>query len=396
MGLIMLRQERKDLLFDKYDNSELLLVDAACQTDFGQDPYAANGVLLMTENELQTEGGLNTTKNLSDGLTADNSNVENAADNPNYDSDDTILHELEKEISDVIGEKPTPDVDAPSPSQKGLTVETTVHNETNKITDQLANLTVKSHPKSALQPKKDDLPVETTNTPISLNKGKVVIHSYKLHRTVSSDAEKTNKKVPEPDNTENEVLHLKVPPGNATRPPPPDKYKIRKFQIDNVRYYSCMYCNKHFDSIHHLNMHHIKHHPPVSCDVCNKLYDTPNLLIRHSYKHLDRQFKCKTCDQSFHFKSKLDSHSMKHSKNQFYCKKCDKSFIRNSDLNAHIDTHGNKWKCSFPDCTKECADKRYLNTHMKVHSAELKYPCQKCKKIFRFYEQRKWHEADHP
>ena len=327
MGLIMLGQERKDLLFDKYNNSELLLVDAACQTDFGQDLNAANGVLLMTENEQQTEGDLNTIKNLSDGLTADNWNVENAADNLNYDSDDTILHELEKEISDVIGEKLTPDVDAPSPSQKGLTVKTAVCDETNKITDQLANLTVKSHPKSALQPKKDGLPVEMQNTPVSPNKGKVVICSYKLRWTVSSEAEKTNKKVPEQDNTENEVLHLKVPSGNATQPPPPDKYKIRKFQIDNVRYYSCMYCNKHFDSIHHLNMHHIKHHPPVSCDVCNKLYDTPNSLIRHSYKHLDGQFKCKTCDQSFHFKSKLDSYSMKHSKNWFYCKKCVKALL---------------------------------------------------------------------
>ena len=42
-------------------------------------------------------------------------------------------------------------------------------------------------------------------------------------------------------------------------------------------------------------------------------------------------------------------------------------------------------------CNKECADKCYLSTHMKIHSNELKYPCRKCKKRFRFYEQCKWH-----
>ena len=388
MGLIMLGQEEKDTLLDKYDNSELLPVDAARQTDFGLDPNAANTTLKITENETQTEdAGTN------------KSSEETTLDNPNYDSDDTILHELEKEISDVIGNKLTSEADTDediSPTlQNGLTGETTDRDETNKITNQLANLTVMAHPKNSVKPKKDGLPLEMANTPVSPSKGKVIIQSYKLRWTVSSDVEKIDKTPPEPDNMENEVLHPMVPSGNATRPPPPNKYKIQKFQIDNVRYYSCMYCNKYFDSIHHLNMHHKKHHPLVSCDMCNKLYDTPNSLIRHSYKHLDGQFKCKTCDQSFHFKGELESHSMKHSKEWLYCKKCDKSFIRNSDLNTHIDTHGNKWKCSYPGCTKECPDKRYLNTHMKVHSAELKYQCRKCKKCFRFYEQRKRHEADH-
>ena len=277
----------------------------------------------------------------------------------------------------------------------GLIGETVDHTESDNVTDQLANVRINTQLKSANKSNKEGLPVETADTPVSPSRGKVVIRSYRLQRVVPTDTEKNKTTTSEQDNTENEVLHPKVPSGNAMRPPPSNKYKIRKFQIDNVRYYSCMYCNKHFESIHYLNNHHKRHHPPVACDVCNKLYDTPNSLIRHSYKHLDGQFKCKTCDQSFHFKSELDSHSMKHSKESLYCKKCDKSFVRNSDLNAHIDTHGKKWKCTFPGCSKECADKRYLNTHMKVHSAELKYPCRKCKKRFRFYEQRKRHEANH-
>ena len=237
-------------------------------------------------------------------------------------------------------------------------------------------------------------------TPVSPNKGTVMFRSYKLH-CHATNADRQTSSTPldctlTSSNVENEIQLANVPSGNSTRPPPLNKYKIRKFQIDNVRYYSCLYCNKHFDSIHHLNNHHKRNHQPVSCDVCNKIYDTPNSLIRHSYTHLSSQYQCDKCPESFHFKSKLESHSNKYSEWKFYCKKCNKGFIQNSDLNAHLDTHDQKWKCSYKGCNKECADKRYLNTHMKVHSSELKYPCCKCKKRFRFYEQHKWHENDHP
>ena len=63
----------------------------------------------------------------SDVATADNN------DNVNYANDDTIL--LEKEITDVIGDGPI--------LRDGLPVETTSRDETQEITDQLADLTVK-------------------------------------------------------------------------------------------------------------------------------------------------------------------------------------------------------------------------------------------------------------
>ena len=199
------------------------------------------------------------------------------------------------------------------------------------------------------------------DTPVSPNKGTAVFRSYKLrHHTMETEDPKTtetSQNTTEPENMANEVRHLNVPTGNATRPPPPDKYKKWKFQIDKVRYYSCMYCNKHFDSIHHLNNHHRCNHPPVSCDICNKIYNTPNSLIRHSYKHLDGLHKCDKCMESFHFKSELESHKMKHSQHRFYCKNCGKGFILNSDLNVNLDTHGDKWKCPYEGCNKECANK---------------------------------------
>ena len=104
-GLIMLGQEGNDPLFDKYDNTELLPVGTTRQTDLGENLTSEN-VKQQTENDVTI---------------ADNN------DNVDYDSDDTVL--LEKEITDVFGD--------------GLPVETICCDETQEITDQLADLTVK-------------------------------------------------------------------------------------------------------------------------------------------------------------------------------------------------------------------------------------------------------------
>ena len=353
LGLMMLHKGETsghDKLLEKYDNSSLLPVDAAHRVD----------------------------------CCAENLDNNNNDSNTNYDSDDTII--LQKEIEDTIG-KPTTKSRTMTPqearAESALPVETN-NNDTNnmvdttRLTTELSKLTVNQ-------------PMNSDTTPVSPNKGTVVFRSYKLcRRAAEVDKQKAIEAQSHTQTScyaEDEVQLISVPSGNSTRPPSPNKYKIRKFQIDNVRYYSCLSCNKHFDSIQRLNNHHKHNHLLVSCDVCNKIYDTANSLFRHSYTHLSGQYQCSKCPQSFHFKSELESHSNKHSERKFLFKKCDRGFVCSSDLNAHLDTHGQKWKCSYKGCNKECSDKRYLNTHMKVHSNELKYPCRKCKKRFHFYEQ---------
>ena len=336
LGLIMLQDNNPtdNSLLQKYDNSLLMPVDAACQTDYSTKP----------ESEL-----------------ADNGN------DSSQDSDDTVV--LQQEIEDTIGETTdnrNASISTPAKTwhDTGLPVETIRNNvapDMSGITKDLSKLSV---------------------TPVSPNKGTVVFKSYWLQRrTTETDNEMSNKltgaNTANKPNSKNDIQLANILSGNSTRPPPPDKYKIRKFQINKVHYYTCLYCNKHFESIHYLNNHHRRNHPPVSCDVCNKLYDTPNSLIRHSYMHLNGNYQCDKCLKSFCFKSELELHKNKHSDHRFQCSKCEKSFIQNSDLNAHLDTHGKKWKCSFKGCNKECTDRHYLSTHMKIHSDELKYPCRK-------------------
>ena len=126
-------------LLQKYDNSSLLPVDAACQVDYSVTPDA----------EL-----VNNDKDIS------------------HDSDDTIV--LQQEIEDTIGETTdNHNTNTPSPSKTwhdtDLPVETTGNNatlDTSSITKGLSNLTVS--PSSAPQ------------IPVSPNKGTVVFKSYRL------------------------------------------------------------------------------------------------------------------------------------------------------------------------------------------------------------------------
>ena len=360
-------------LLQKYDNSSLMPVGAAHQTDYSK----------IHDSELANN---------------DNDTIN--------DSDDTVI--IQQEIEDTIGESSnkhntnitTPETPAKSRHDAGLLVETTENNATLDTSIGLPVETITNSDTLDTSSITKDLS-KSSVTPVSPNRGKVVFKSYRLWRRATNNDNETSDRLKDLNtvskpNSENDIQLANIPSRNSTRPPPPDKYKIRKFQIDKVHYYTYLYCNKHFESIHYLNNHHSKNHPPVSCDICNKLYDTPNSLIRHSYTHLSGNYQWDNCSESFHFKSELYSHKNKHSDRRFQCKKCNRSFIRNADLNARLDTHGKKWKCTFKGCNKECADRCYLSTHMKIHSDELKYPCRKCKKRFCFYEQRKQHENDHP
>ena len=134
LGLIMLQDNNPtdNSLLKKYDNSSLMPVDTAHQTNYCTKP----------ESEL-----------------VDNDN------DISYDSDDTVV--LQQEIEDTIGETTdnrNSNISTPAETQydTGLPVEMTGNNttlDTSSLTKELSNLTV---------------------TPVSPNKGTVVFKSYRL------------------------------------------------------------------------------------------------------------------------------------------------------------------------------------------------------------------------
>ena len=179
--------------------------------------------------------------------------------------------------------------------------------------------------------------------------------------------------------------------------------KRSKEQDDNTnvsRHYYCASenCGSWFNSQAELNRHHKNNHPPVICTVCKKVFSTPNTLDRHMYKHRST-LECQYCDEKFAFQSELELHLVVHENEpSFFCKSCTRSFMRVGDLREHEESHtGNIHYCTVKGCDFSATLKRYVRTHLKTTHAEkntLPYPCSKCDRKFKFYEQRKRHIAD--
>ena len=212
--------------------------------------------------------------------------------------------------------------------------------------------------------------------------GTLVIRSYKLRHKADNTTNQKNKLKPKSKTDSDRKKQSESGPDSRSTT---DKYKIKRTKQNGMTYYHCGYCMKIFDSLQHLNNHHKRKHNPVTCDICNKQFATPNTLIRHAYGHL-----AKLCDQTFHFQSEVSQHMDVHVREPKYqCNNCDCKFIRKSDLIAHAEGHTKIWTCKFAGSNKTVMDKRYLNSHYKTHSDEIKYPCSKCDRRFKFNEQRK-------
>ena len=176
------------------------------------------------------------------------------------------------------------------------------------------------------------------------------------------------------------------------------KYSIKRTVISGTVYYHCSYCNKKYNTLHGLNIHHEGTHPPVQCNVCNREFSTPNSLIHHSYTHYEQSFNCDQCTKSFPFKSQLETHQAVHTQAiKHRCEKCGKGFVRTAEYNIHMKGHANiRLKCPKRGCDYDTVDVRNLNSHKKSHTKVKSVFCKICGKGFVYHEQRKRHMKEHP
>ena len=180
---------------------------------------------------------------------------------------------------------------------------------------------------------------------------------------------------------------------------PDGKYSIKRTVVNGTIYYICSLCDRKYDTLHGLNNHHAKTHPPVNCDVCNRQFSTPNSLIHHSYTHLEQSFHCDQCDKSFPFRSQLENHVAAHTQEiKHTCEKCGKHFVRTGEYNIHMRGHSNiRIQCPVDGCDYETVDARNLTSHKKSHTKKISVYCKTCGKGFVYHEQRKRHMyREHP
>ena len=98
----------------------------------------------------------------------------------------------------------------------------------------------------------------------------------------------------------------------------------------------------------------------------------------------ERNFPCEFCQKRFVSKCALKYHSKQHADpTKFYCNLCE-HFYPNFKYVKHMERHAKNGKerreCTF--CGKMFDDCYKLKTHMKIHSTEYKYPCDRCDRKF--------------
>lgn len=116
-----------------------------------------------------------------------------------------------------------------------------------------------------------------------------------------------------------------------------------KINMNNVKRYPCLRCNKRYSNPEDLKSHMSSHtsERPYNCNMCSKTFLRKRELDRHLATHTGmKPFKCPNCDKRFGRKDKLLRHIRTHDINKEHiCVICGASFNRKDGLAHHMKTH---------------------------------------------------------
>lgn len=140
----------------------------------------------------------------------------------------------------------------------------------------------------------------------------------------------------------------------------------------------------------------------LTCETCGSSFKSKSNLNRHVQRKHDKssyKIKCEICDKKFLLDFDLKRHLMSHnSTKNFSCNKCRKKFktIRSLEQHRtllHSDTPRSEksFQCFY--CDRMYFHKRHLGYHMRKHTGENNYHCDKCDLNFHYKEKFMWHKV---
>ena len=229
-------------------------------------------------------------------------------------------------------------------------------------------------------------------------KAKIVEITNEQEIALSRNAETMDKKIKELANNKQELQSVKVT--NEELLQKIQELKLnKKTRIQEIKPFSCKYCNKSFFEVHEVK-EHIKIHNPISEveDLRNQVkslksqVEELDLKLKNSQTKLPSQTKkyVKPKITTTGTDSKFDG-----KKKDFECTTCHVGFTNNSNLKRHVSyvhEDGKPKRHSCPKCGKSFRTKEYVKEHVEVvHEGKKPFKCDYCDVCFGRKSDRKSH-----
>ncbi|XP_041988732.1 zinc finger protein 664-like isoform X3 [Aricia agestis] len=156
--------------------------------------------------------------------------------------------------------------------------------------------------------------------------------------------------------------------------------------------FACHICLKRFRLTlslqNHYNVKHLNNTLNLlQCSDCDKVYDSVKKLQKHIWAyHGSKTFKCDKCSLEFPHKQLYNYHRQrKHAeRTMLYCDQCDYKnvFSRNLKLANHLKTHTEERSYKCDRCPAAYKTRAALRVHAARHDGIRRYTCDTCPQAF--------------